>query len=296
MAKANRKSTSSKAAPAPITFLDPALAPDRYALLMKGDCMAPLYGHGTPILVDRREPYEAGDLVVLYLKPEAVKPGHSNCMMKRFVSIPPWVKAFPFSDSPKSDVHAIVIVEMLNPERRNYFRCADILAVHRCLGAVPAGVKLIGPLLARVHGANVSLGGDISRRNVVMNALVGAAATLSATPIAAAAIGSGSPDAELIDLVDRMLVVAVASDKATIEFDRVYGLFLEREPKRPSALRWSPADPVSYTTQCFGENRSLAWCDPAEIEALRGKPMLRWSFLGTDEQYENCKSCCFCWV
>jgi hypothetical protein len=83
-----------------------------------------------------------------------------------------------------------------------------------------------------------------------------------------------------------MLVVADASDKAAIEFDRLYDLFLEREPVRPKDLRWSPGDPVSH----FWKGRQV-WCDPVETEALRGKPMLKWKFVGTDEQRENSKTC-----
>jgi hypothetical protein len=101
------------------------------------------------------------------------------------VSIPPWVTSFPFKEHPKSEVRGLATLETLNPDRRFHVLCTDILAIHRCMGAVPADTKLTGPPAAKVHASGVTRGGDITRRSVVMNATVGTAATLSAIPVAA---------------------------------------------------------------------------------------------------------------
>ena len=36
---------------------------------------------------------------------------------------------------------AVIIGEMNNPRAKVVWRCSDLLAMHRCLGPVPAGVK-----------------------------------------------------------------------------------------------------------------------------------------------------------
>lgn len=105
MAKANRKSTPPAAKAAPVSFIiDPAQAPDRYTLIVKGDCMAPVRLDGAAVVADKRAPYDSGDMVVIYIKPELVKPGRCNAMLKWLVSIPSWATSFPFSDHPESEV------------------------------------------------------------------------------------------------------------------------------------------------------------------------------------------------
>jgi hypothetical protein len=70
MAQANRKSTPPAAKPVAVSFIiDPATAPDRYTLIVQGDCMAPLHRDGAPVIADKRAPYAASDLVVIYIKP-----------------------------------------------------------------------------------------------------------------------------------------------------------------------------------------------------------------------------------
>jgi hypothetical protein len=92
------------------------------------------------LLFDRNEPYKVGDLVVVFRRQEATPQGHFQAMVKRLVMAPPpWVKAFPFSDHPQSDVLALVGLEMLNPRRQFVMRCADLLGIHKCLGVAPSG-------------------------------------------------------------------------------------------------------------------------------------------------------------
>ena len=113
--------------------------PDRYAMPVIGDCLAPEIQDGAVIIVDRTVPYAPGDLVVLFRRPVEVG-GQPRAMVKRLVMAPPSWVSFPWQDHPQSDVLALVIVEMLNPKRRIVMRCADILGIHKCVGPAPAGV------------------------------------------------------------------------------------------------------------------------------------------------------------
>jgi hypothetical protein len=201
MAKANRNTTPPAAKPAANSFIiDPAATPDRYTLIVQGDCMAPLHLDGTAVIADKRTPYAPGDLVVIYIKPELVKPGRCNAMLKRLVSIPHWAATFPFKDHPESEVIAIAAVETLNPPRRLHYRCADILAIHRCTGAAPAGMPPASPKTSRVHAS------DITRRSILTGAATVAAATALAVPALA-----GHPDAEIFALAAQVRAAAKRS-------------------------------------------------------------------------------------
>ena len=70
----NQKSEP-KADPA---FLDPADLPDQYARRVAGDCMAPAIKHGDAVIVDKRLPFKAGDLVVIYMAARAGSPGRDR--------------------------------------------------------------------------------------------------------------------------------------------------------------------------------------------------------------------------
>ena len=117
---------------------DLAHLPDRYAMPVIGDCLAPEIPDGALIIVDRTEPYAPGDLVVLFRRPLEAG-GQPRAMVKRLVMAPPSWVTFPWQDHPESDVLAMMVVEMLNPRRRLTVRCADILGVHKCLGVAPEG-------------------------------------------------------------------------------------------------------------------------------------------------------------
>ena len=126
-------------------FLDPATLPDEYAMRVKGDCLSPAIKEGDAVVVDKRLPYAAGDLVVIYMRPELVGKGEMGIYVKRLVmSVAPYVK-FPWREHPDSTVHVVVIIEQDNP-RRQYVITADrILAMHRCLGVAGAEVRLVKP-------------------------------------------------------------------------------------------------------------------------------------------------------
>ena len=130
----------SVASPEPKRHLtvDPSELPDRYAMICEGVCLEPEIADGTRLLFDKHEPFGAGDLVVLFRRPELVQPGHHQAIVKRLVMAPPpWVK-FPWRENPRSEVRALVIAEQINPRRQYAIPCEDLLGIHKCLGPVPA--------------------------------------------------------------------------------------------------------------------------------------------------------------
>jgi hypothetical protein len=229
MAQAKRKPTPVAAETVPGSFIiDPAQVPERYALIVQGDCMAPLHRDGDVVTADKSATYARGDLVVIYIKPELVKPGRCNAMLKRLVSIPHWAATFPFSDHPESEIVAIASVETLNPPRRIHFRCSDILAMHRCTGAAPVGMPPASPLASRVHAS------DITRRSILTGAAtVAAAATLAAPALA------GHPDAEIFALADQIRAAAKRSAVALKPFTAAEEFMIAWKASNPR-----PAEPV----------------------------------------------------
>jgi hypothetical protein len=103
----------------------------RYIVKCSGHCMTPLVPDGTPALADTTAKLAAGDLALIYFRPELVKPGEFQASLKRLVlASPPFVR-FPFKDHPESNVRAVIIAEMLNPPRRFVIRCDNLLGIHR---------------------------------------------------------------------------------------------------------------------------------------------------------------------
>jgi hypothetical protein len=67
-----------------------------------------------------------------------VKPGMYQGWLKRVrLNAPPWVKKFPYSDHPESDVKAIIVMEQLNPPGTYAVPCEHIHAIHKAVGYGP---------------------------------------------------------------------------------------------------------------------------------------------------------------
>ena len=126
-------------APTPNVILDPSKLPDQYGMICEGVCLEPEIADGSCLLFDKNAPYKRGDFVILFRRPELVKPGQHQAIVKRlYMAPPPWVK-FPYRDNPKSDVRALIIAEQFNPRATFAIPCEDLLAIHKCLGPVPEG-------------------------------------------------------------------------------------------------------------------------------------------------------------
>lgn len=128
-----------------VQFVDPASLPQHYGLVVSGDCLAPKVKHGDVVVVDTTRECNAGDLVVIYFRPECVKPGQPLRMIKRLVTgMPPFVRV-PHQDHPDSEVRAGIMLQMDNPARALFVQCAELLAVHRCVGVQPGAGDMPAP-------------------------------------------------------------------------------------------------------------------------------------------------------
>jgi hypothetical protein len=125
--------------------IDPTTLPDIYCLKLDGTCLDPLIPDRSAEMLNKSESYEVGDVVCIWFKPEAVQPGANQAWLKRLtMNVPPWVKSFPYTDHPKSDVLAIIVVEQLNPPISYRVKCRDILAIHKAVGYSPFGPQIGG--------------------------------------------------------------------------------------------------------------------------------------------------------
>ncbi len=143
MATSARRKPAKAATPAttqaaPVRSLLDALPPDLpevYGMQVDGDCLAPSIPHGAVAVVSKIEPPKAGDFVCLWFRPEFVKPGQHQTIIKRMVMAPPpFVKSFPHNEHPDSEVKALVIVEMFNPRQQLHICCDQLLAIHKVTG------------------------------------------------------------------------------------------------------------------------------------------------------------------
>lgn len=120
--------------------IDPSLLPDEYVMICEGKCLEPEIADNTKLLFSASQPYAPGDFICIYFKPEFVKPGHHQALVKRLVlNLFPGLK-FPYKKHPDSNVMPVIITEMFNPPMRFAYPADAILAIHKCLGPVPAGM------------------------------------------------------------------------------------------------------------------------------------------------------------
>jgi hypothetical protein len=131
-------------APLPTKFpiIDPDDLPDEYGMICVGDCMEPLIKDGAVLHFSKSLPYVEGDFVGLWLKPEAVSPGHPQCRVKRLVRTWPGLK-LPYKAGPMSNVMPLLMTEMFKPRKQFNVPVDMLLAVHLCLGEVPAGMATV---------------------------------------------------------------------------------------------------------------------------------------------------------
>lgn len=104
--------------------------PDQYALVLDGDCLEPLLHDGTALVMQKSADYTVGDVVCVHWRDETRTP-----WIKRLkVAAPPWVASFPYRESPKSEVKALVVLEQMNPIGWYAVPCEEIYAIHKVVG------------------------------------------------------------------------------------------------------------------------------------------------------------------
>lgn len=110
--------------------------PEHYALELAGNCMEPHMMSGTKAAFSKLEPVKAGDFVCIWFRPQVLPPGDFLGIFKRLSrDIPPFV-TFPWLDHFESDISPALVVECFNPPRKFAIPCANVLAVHKCIGVV----------------------------------------------------------------------------------------------------------------------------------------------------------------
>lgn len=109
-------------------FPDGCFDPAAYVLEVEGTCLSPRICHGDLVLVSPTAPLLPGGYVALW--PRDGRGG----LIKRLV-VDPGVR--PEDHVPGGTVVPIVVVEMLNPERRFAVAIDKLASLHRVLGVLP---------------------------------------------------------------------------------------------------------------------------------------------------------------
>ena len=85
MSKSKTRITSRSQQPQTPATIDPTTLPECYILIVDGACLEPEIPYGTPVLIERDGKVAAGDLAVLYFKPDRIPRGEGNSSLKRVV-------------------------------------------------------------------------------------------------------------------------------------------------------------------------------------------------------------------
>lgn len=111
--------------------------PKVYAVVPHGDCMEPLYKHGVPLIISSTAKVEAGDVVIVHLKPEAQGRWGFEAIVKRLRY---GLNDMTFPWDPRGSNCIIPLcLEQLNPPRTHDVAVNHVLAVHKVLGAGTRG-------------------------------------------------------------------------------------------------------------------------------------------------------------
>lgn len=125
------------------TTLLPHELPETFAMDCEGTCLEPKVRDGTKLLFSRDAAYVPGDLVCLFIRPEFVRPGEHQFLVKKLVFAPArgyWRNPASYEGS---DIKPTVIVDMLNPLRRIYIKPEALYGIYKCLGPVPNTMRAV---------------------------------------------------------------------------------------------------------------------------------------------------------
>lgn len=134
LSNATAHSMIARSAPKPDIPFYEAVFPELYAMKLSGDCLAPELMDGDEVKFSSVESPAVGDFCIFIMRPELVRPGGMQCIIKRMVMAPPPYVTLPFRENPKSEVHALVVAEQLNPRRQYVIKCENLLAIHKFVG------------------------------------------------------------------------------------------------------------------------------------------------------------------
>ena len=223
---------------------------------------------------------------------------------------PPYV-SFPWREHPQSDVHALIIVEMLNPHKQFAYKCEHLLGIHKCVGRVPADMTLdVKGQTYQTHAGETILSdaenssGEVtdpspiappartSRRGFIMNSIVSSASLATVAAIApsaaladtAVAISAARDDKEAV-IARAQQIVEVLSNRFVCDgwhehFDQ------QRAAEFLDAVRredWSADDPSQcvITSWIRDHGQSLDWLYRGDPGGLICGTVLRSPVLAT---------------
>lgn len=242
--------TTTAPAPAQPGFIDPTTLPDEYAMRVRGDCLAPAIKAGDAVLFDQRQPVAPGDLVGVYLKPGCFGGSTSVGLKRLVINMMPGV-TYPYKAHPDSNIMPVIVCEQDNPHRQYTIPAGQILAIHRCLGLVPAGVALYDePAGEPEYRQAVSAGW--SRRDL----LAGVVTILPAGALA-------SLPAVAVEVPDPIFAAIEAHKAADKRFAAAVAQEFRLEDELPQEVRQS-------WTAVWGES-NIETDDPRWIEAIKAR-------------------------
>jgi len=122
--------------PEPVAFQHPDAFPEVYAMICDGDCMAPHYQPGQALVFSKSEPWQAGDPVLLFRRPEFLAPGENQFYFKQLISAPaPSFWSQPQA-RPAGNIKPLVMVRMWNPVKVLTFDADHLYGIHKLIGVV----------------------------------------------------------------------------------------------------------------------------------------------------------------
>ncbi|MHC2623039.1 hypothetical protein ACVIW2_005071 [Bradyrhizobium huanghuaihaiense] len=109
---------------------------------------------------------------------------------------------------------------------------------------------------------------------------------LVATPSIAHSSGHlPAGDRRLVELAACVLEIIPLHKAAADREEAAWDEYNQRKPQRPAELRWHIGDPVGYDLEPTSPGRARSWCSVRAIEELRNTPLMKWEFIGTDEEW-----------
>lgn len=129
-----------------LPFLNPFKLPKEFGLKIIGKCMDPMLEDGEFLYVNRDQTIKEGDFVAVFMKPEFVRPGCLQVMVKRLAYRLPRYATFPFSfdktPGAYGDFGPMVFVEQLHPAKTFPIDLRHVLGIFYA-SRVPHDVQIV---------------------------------------------------------------------------------------------------------------------------------------------------------
>jgi len=104
-----------------------------YRLVYRGNEFAPEFNDGDEIVFSTELDHKHGDVIALWLKPEALNGRPQVSVWRVEMALPSFCKV-PFTPHPKSEAHPVLIVRSAGDGKCRAIKGQDILGVHPKIG------------------------------------------------------------------------------------------------------------------------------------------------------------------